>query len=130
MSMCHSFLCILELLSTSLARRNGVSPSHMSLLLQNALPQHLHIPLRGFDSLGVSECRFDVVHLCVIQNPAYGHSGRAGDHPGRIAGCEPMPFTLKPAWTFSVGVPGHLWTLVFVLSLYSSFVRCFCRNFL
>jgi hypothetical protein len=118
--MCHSLLCMHELLSTSLARSYVASLSYMSLPLRNTFQPQYHVPLGGFGSFGVSDCRADVVHLCVVQGPAYGGPCRVGRRPGRIVGCESTHFALKPEQTFSVGVPGHLRMLVFVLFLYSS----------
>jgi len=61
-----------------MARRSAVSPPYMFLLLRNGLPPQRHVLLGGFCFLGVSECRADVAHLCVVQGPASRRLGTAG----------------------------------------------------
>jgi len=86
--------CSLELHSTSVARESAASSGNMFLLLQNGFPLQPHQILAGSCFLGVSECRANMAHPCVIQHSVSGFLDIAGHHQWRYSGWEPMHIIL------------------------------------
>jgi hypothetical protein len=91
----------------------------MFLLRRSDRLQQHHVLPGEFGASAVSEYQAHAVCLYVIRGPVSGGLDRAGHHPGRTSGWEPMPFAPQPEQTLSPGVLGHLWTPVFLQLLYS-----------